>query len=94
MAGTRTVCPNFPISRVSAKLTETGVPFGIALIKTAGREDLLIKYGSAIEDLVGNRPRPEFREADADNYMYVGVRPDSEQTVKRKSYVYGERRAL
>lgn len=75
-------------------LTPTGVPFGIALMQTAGREDLLVKYGSAIEDLVGMRPRPEFRNPEADDYMYVGIKPDSEQMIKRKSYIYGERRSL
>ena len=53
-----------------------GVPFGLALIHTAGREDLLMRYGSAIEDLVGMRPTPEFRNPDADEYMYLGVKPD------------------
>lgn len=88
--------PEIPCSKREDLFSDgyAGVAFGIALMQTAGREDLLVKYGSAIEDLVGNRPRPEFREADADNYMYVGVKPDSEQMVKRKSYVYGERWAL
>lgn len=99
MGETRTVSQSLHGPKTKKKgnqvLTGTkGVAFGIALMQTAGREDLLIKYGSAIEDLIGGRPRPEFREADADNYMYVGVRPGSEQMVKRKSYVYGERRAL
>lgn len=48
----------------------------MALIHTAGREDLLVRYGSAIEDLVGLRPIPEFRNPEADNYMYVGVKPE------------------
>ena len=71
-----------------------GVPFGLALIHTAGREDQLIRYGSAIEDLAGMRPRPEFRNPEADDYMYVGVKPNSELHIKRKSYIYGERRSL
>ncbi|EEH47378.2 uncharacterized protein PADG_03476 [Paracoccidioides brasiliensis Pb18] len=54
----------------------TGVPFGIALIQTAWREDLLIRYGSAIEDLVGGRPKPHFRNIEASNFMYVGSKPD------------------
>ena len=35
-----------------------------------------MRYGSAIEDLVGMRPTPEFRNPDADEYMYLGVKPD------------------
>jgi hypothetical protein len=53
-----------------------GVPFGLALIQTAGREDLLVKYGSAIEDTLGDRPKPKFRNIDADNWMYIGAKPE------------------
>jgi amidase len=50
-------------------------PFGLGIIHTRCREDALIKYGSAIEDLVEDRPRPQFRNLHAKNYMYVGVKP-------------------
>lgn len=63
-------------------------------MQTAGREDLLVKYGSAIEDLVGMRPEPAFKNPEADDYMYVGIKPDSELMNHRKSAIYGERRAL
>ncbi len=59
-----------------ANLTNcVGVPFGLGIIQTAGREDLLVKFGSALEDLIQGRHVPEFRNIGADNYMYVGVDP-------------------
>jgi len=65
------------VSSNSVKLTPTpaGVPFGIGIIQTAGREDLLIRYGSAIEDLLQGRTEAKFINMDADNFMYVGVNP-------------------
>lgn len=57
---------------VANTVVTIGVPFGLAIIQTADREDLLVRYGSAIEDLMPSRPKPEFRNVDADNYMYVG----------------------
>lgn len=54
-----------------------GVPFGVGIIQTAGREDLLIKYGSAIENLIKEQTKPKYRNIDAENYMYAGVNPDT-----------------
>jgi len=54
----------------------TGVPFGLGIIQTAWKEDCLIKYSSAIEDLIAGRIKPQFRNIHARNYMYVGVKPE------------------
>lgn len=58
--------------RVANTVVAAGVPFGLAIMQTAGREDLLVRYGSAIEELMPGRPKPEFRNVEANNYMYVG----------------------
>lgn len=52
-----------------------GVPFGIALIHKAHEEKSLVRYGSAIERLVGGRPTPRFENQDANNHPYVGNEP-------------------
>lgn len=39
-----------------------GSPFGIGIMQTAFGEPKLIKYGSAIEDMIGGRPKPFFNE--------------------------------
>jgi amidase len=57
-------------------VNDIGVPFGLGIIQTAWKENLLVKYGSAIEDLIGPRQRPTFRNLNADNYTYVGVPPE------------------
>ncbi|KAG9230498.1 amidase [Amylocarpus encephaloides] len=57
---------------VPVDIDKHGVPFGIAIIQTACKEDLLIKYGSAIEDLVRGRTLPRFLNLEAKNYPYVG----------------------
>ena len=36
------------------------VPIGLSLLGTAWSEPVLIKYASAIEDLLGGRPLPRF----------------------------------
>ena len=59
----------------SLLLNTQGVPFGLGIIQTAGKEDRLIKYGSAIEDLIKGRTEPLFRNVHARNYMYIGVKP-------------------
>ena len=38
------------------------VPIGIGLIGTAWSEPRLVRYGSAIEDTIRGRKKPEFRE--------------------------------
>ncbi|EER41559.1 amidase [Histoplasma capsulatum H143] len=52
---------------------ENDIPFGIGMIQTAWREDKLIRYGSAIEDLLALKAKPTFKNIDADNYMYIGT---------------------
>jgi amidase len=44
-------------------------------MQTARREDLLVRFGSAIEDLICGRTEATFINFNADNYMYVGVKP-------------------
>ncbi|KAF2667365.1 amidase signature enzyme [Microthyrium microscopicum] len=62
----------YPMIAIPVGVSEIGVPFGIGIIQTAWREDLLVKYGSAIEGLIGYRHRPTFKNFDADNYPYIG----------------------
>lgn len=49
----------------------TGLPFSLSLQHTAWKEDVLIKWASAIEDLVrgmnGWRPTPQYRDHLAKN---------------------------
>lgn len=65
----------YPMISIPVDVDGEGVPFGIGIMQTAGREDLLLKYGSAIEDLVGGRKKPRFLNFEADNYPYVGTPP-------------------
>lgn len=62
----------YPMITVPIGVNNIGVPFGLGMIQTAWKEHLLVKYGSAIEDLAGDRKRPTFLNVDADNYTYVG----------------------
>ncbi|KAI0549710.1 amidase [Xylaria curta] len=66
----------YPMITIPVDVGDDGVPFGLAIIQTAFEDDKLIKYGAAIEAVVGGRPRPTFRNIHADNWMYVGVPPD------------------
>jgi amidase len=65
----------YPMITIPVGVNDIGVPFGLGIIQTAWKENLLVKYGSAIEDLVSPRQRPTFRNLDAENYTYVGVPP-------------------
>ncbi|KAF2749742.1 amidase signature enzyme [Sporormia fimetaria CBS 119925] len=65
----------YPMITIPVGVDDKGVPFGIGLMQTAWKEDVLIRYGSAIEELVGHRHRPTFLNPDADNYAYVGSPP-------------------
>jgi amidase len=65
----------YPMITIPVGVNDIGVPFGLGIIQMAWKENLLVKYGSAIEDLVGPRKRPTFRNLDANNYTYVGVPP-------------------
>jgi amidase len=66
----------YPMITIPIGVNAIGVPFGLGIINTAWKENLLVKYGSAIEDLVGSRKRPTFLNFDADNYTYVGKSPE------------------
>lgn len=61
----------YPMITIPVGVNDVGVPFGIGIIQTAWKEQLLVKYGSAIEDLIRHRHRPTFKNYDADNYTYV-----------------------
>ncbi|KAI0441784.1 amidase [Xylaria telfairii] len=65
----------YPMITIPVDVGDDGVPFGIAIIQTAFKDDKLIKYGAAIEAVGGGRPLPTFRNIHADNWMYVGVPP-------------------
>ena len=62
----------YPMITIPVGTNDVGVPFGIGIIQTAWKENLLVRYGSAIEDLIGHRHRPTFLNFDAENYTYVG----------------------
>jgi amidase len=66
----------YPMITVPVGINNIGVPFGIGIIQTAFKEHLLVRYGSAIEDLVGRRMRPRFLNLEADNYPYIGAPPE------------------
>lgn len=65
----------YPMISIPVDVDGEGIPFGIGIMQTAGRENLLLKYGSAIEDLVGGRKMPRFLNFEADNYLYIGIPP-------------------
>lgn len=66
----------YPMISVPAGIDNEGVPFGIGIIQTAWNEHLLVKYGSAIEDIARGRSLPQFLNFEADNYPYIGTEPD------------------
>ncbi|KAI8628277.1 hypothetical protein F5Y19DRAFT_147309 [Xylariaceae sp. FL1651] len=66
----------YPMITIPVGVGHDGIPFGLAIIQKAFQDDKLVKYGAAIEAVVGGRPRPTFRNIHADNWMYVGVRPE------------------
>lgn len=63
------------------ELSLSGVPFGLAIIHKSSKERELVKFGSAIEHLIGGRPRPKFLHADAVGYLYTGTDLDSNKKV-------------
>lgn len=69
----------YPMITIPVNVNDFGVPFGLGIIQTSWNEHLLVRYGSAIEDLVGDRKRPTFLDIDADNYTYVGHPPKIEE---------------
>jgi amidase len=60
----------YPMITIPVGVNDIGLPFGMGIIQTAWKENLLVRYGSAIEDLTGHRHRPTFLNLDADNYTY------------------------
>lgn len=65
----------YPMITIPIGVNAVELPFGLGIINKALRENLLVKYGSAIEDLVRGRKRPNFLNLDTDNYTYVGHSP-------------------
>lgn len=63
------------MSTIPAGVDEEGVPFGIGLMHTAGKEEELVMWASAIEDLVGKRRLPKFENWEANNWPYIGCPP-------------------
>jgi amidase len=52
----------YPMVTMPIGVNAHSVPVGISLIATAWREDILVKYGSAIDDLIQGRIKPGFVE--------------------------------
>ena len=56
----------YPIICIPIGVDSAGLPFGLSLQHTAWKEDVLIRWASAIEDLVrgisGWRSTPEYRD--------------------------------
>lgn len=65
----------YPMITVPVGVGDNGLPFGIGLIQTGFREDLLVRYGSAIEELTGSCAKPTFLNLHANNYTYIGNPP-------------------
>ncbi|KAN0090491.1 amidase family protein [Hyaloscypha variabilis] len=65
----------YPMISIPIGIDGEGIPFGIGIIQSAWNEHLLVKYGSAIEDLVRGRTLPRFLNFDAQNYPYIGIAP-------------------
>ncbi|KAL8292475.1 hypothetical protein RQP46_001087 [Phenoliferia psychrophenolica] len=62
-------CVTIPVSR-----DPWGVPFGISLVNTAFSEPKLVKWGSAMDDALGNRRQPpRFLEFNATNIPINGA---------------------
>jgi amidase len=66
----------YPMISIPIGIDGEGIPFGIGIIQSAWNEHLLVKYGSAIEDLVRGRTLPRFLTFDAQNYPYIGTAPE------------------
>ncbi|ORY64902.1 amidase family protein [Pseudomassariella vexata] len=67
----------YPMITMPVGVDTNGVPFGLAIIHKAFNENILIRFGSAIEDLVSGLPKPRFRNKDADGYLFIGAEPES-----------------
>ena len=53
--------PMITIPVPNGTFSSTGMPFGFALMQTAWREDALVKWASAIEDLLSARGQVDYR---------------------------------
>ncbi|KAI1279498.1 amidase signature domain-containing protein [Xylaria sp. FL0933] len=75
VAGSVAAKAGYPMITIPVGVSDYyGVPFGMGIIQKAWNEHKLIRYGSAIEDLVDHRPRPSFHnwsDAADDHYYYV-----------------------
>lgn len=61
----------YPMLTIPVSVDKNGLPFGLGIMQTAWAEPQLIKYGSAIEDLIGGRPKPQFHDYLAKNVPVV-----------------------
>lgn len=66
----------YPMMTIPVGVSSSGISFGVGMIQTAFNEHLLVKYCSAIEDVLGPRARPGFLNFEADNYPYIGAKPE------------------
>lgn len=62
----------YPMITIPVGINDIGVPFGLGIMQTVWKDSMLVRYGSAIDDIVRHRPKPAFKNFDADNYPYVG----------------------
>ncbi|KAK6198684.1 Glutamyl-tRNA amidotransferase subunit A (Glu-ADT subunit A) [Scheffersomyces amazonensis] len=61
----------YPMITIPVNETSVGLPYGIGIMNTAWSEPQLIKYGSAIEDLIKGRTVPTFKDYLAKNIPVV-----------------------
>lgn len=66
----------YPMITIPVGVNDYGVPFGLGIFQTTRREYSLVKYASAVEDLVGPRHRPTFLNFDAYSWCYIGSAPE------------------
>jgi amidase len=71
----------YPMISIPVGIDGEGIPFGVGIIQSAWNEHLLVKYGSAIEDLARGRTLPTFMNFDAQNHPYIGTPPDKAQEI-------------
>jgi amidase len=68
----------YPMIAIPVGVNADGVPFGLGVIQKAWKESALVRFGSAIEDLIQRkRVRPSFRNWNAENYPMIGYPPSS-----------------
>lgn len=57
----------YPMLTIPVSVDDNGLPFGLGIMQTAWAEPELVRYGSALEDLIGGRHKPQFYEYLAKN---------------------------